>query len=116
MNRKIIKYILGFALLALIIASFYNQIFLFIMSALFIIFAMYEFRIMFKSRNINIHPFLPELTGIIAAYMFIYNINAEFVIIAGGCRVHKEQWLTGFADLLHSQNVGEFINCADSAR
>ena len=55
---------------------------LFGVSLFFIIIAMIEYRNMFKHKNIYPHKFLPELTGAICAYIFIFSkMSAEQIII-----------------------------------
>ncbi len=77
MNNKYLRYSLGFILLVLILISFYSSpILQIILSVLFICAAMYEYRNMFKSQKIYIHRFLPELTGIYFATVFILNHNS----------------------------------------
>lgn len=72
MKFKYLRYISGFCLLALILASFYfSNIALFLMSIFFIITAMIEYRKMFKSKEIYPHKFLPEIIGILCAFIFI---------------------------------------------
>ncbi len=73
MNNKILRYLSGFIILAVIIASFYfSKIMLLIISALLIIAAMFEYRNMFKQKKIYPHVILPELIGIICASIFIF--------------------------------------------
>lgn len=73
MNNKIIRYISGFILFALILISFFiSKTFLFIISIFFIIITMIEYRNMFKQKNIFPHKVLPELSGILCSYIFIF--------------------------------------------
>ncbi len=72
MNSKYFKYILGFSLLSVIISSFYiSKLALFIVSAIFIIIAIIEYRKMFEEKEIYPHKLIPELVGIACAYVFI---------------------------------------------
>ncbi len=83
MNLKFIRYPLGFILFIIILASFYySKIILFITSVFFIIIAMNEYRNMFKVKEIYPHKILPELTGILCAYIFTFynNINFHYFI------------------------------------
>ena len=78
MNNKYIRYIAGYFILALILASFYySQLFLFILSAVLIVITMYEYRQMFKAKEIYPHLIFPEVIGIIVAYIFIYSNNPK---------------------------------------
>lgn len=71
--NKFFRYFIGFFLLALILSAFYfSKIMLFIVSAFFIIITMIEYRNMFKEKNIFPHKFLPEITGILCAYIFTF--------------------------------------------
>ena len=71
---KFIRYIIGFLLLFLILAAFYfSKIALLIVSSFFITIAMYEYRKMFKQKNIHIHPALPEIIGILIAIEIIFS-------------------------------------------
>ncbi len=83
LQNKIIRYLSGVLILGIIIAAlFYSQILL-LVSALFIIISMIEYRNMFKERNIFPHIIIPEITGIILAYIFINGGNETAVLIAG---------------------------------
>lgn len=74
MQNKFFKYFFGFILLLLIFVSFtISKTFLFITSIFFIIIAMIEYRNMFKTKNIYPHLFIPEIFGILSAYLFIFN-------------------------------------------
>ena len=71
-NSKYLRYLAGFLLLATILCAFYfSKVALLIVSAFLIIIAMIEYRNMFKQKEIYPHPILPELFGIICAYIFI---------------------------------------------
>ncbi len=83
MNNKLIRYIGGFVFLALIIASFYHNVFLLIISAIFIILTMAEYRSMFKKKGIWVHPLIPELTGVLASFAFVFDYNGTSVLIFG---------------------------------
>ena len=74
MNHKFIRYSLGFITLGLIISAIIlSKIALFILSLVFIICTLTEYRLMFKLKNIEIYYFIPEIIGIILAYLYIYN-------------------------------------------
>lgn len=78
MNNKYLRYILGFILLALIITAFYfSGKTLYYVSSFFIIIAMIEYRGMFKNKNIFPPKFIPEVTGILCAYIFSYTHGIE---------------------------------------
>ncbi len=90
MKSKFIRYTLGFCLLLFILTAFYFSKFtLFLASVFFIIIAMIEYRKMFKQKNIYIHQVLPELTGVLLAFGFIFTENTtsnsmfESVILFG---------------------------------
>lgn len=71
-NSKYLRYLAGFLLLAIILCAFYfSKTALIIVSAFFIIVAMAEYRNMYKQKEIYPHPILPELFGIVCAYIFI---------------------------------------------
>ena len=83
MNLKFIRYTLGFILFIIILASFYFSKFaVFTVSAFLIIIAMKEYRDMMKTKEIYPHKFVPEITGIICAYIFTFynNINFHYFI------------------------------------
>ncbi len=83
---KLLRYILGFFILfAILTAIAISKEILFIISIFFIILALQEYRNMFKTNDISIHKFIPELIGIILAYIFIYNkhIYVTPVIVVG---------------------------------
>lgn len=74
MNTKYIRYPLGFIMLAMILTAFYfSGIALFLVSVFFIIITMIEYRNMLKNKNIIPHAFLPEIIGILCAYVFIFS-------------------------------------------
>ena len=78
MNNKFFRYILGFMLLALILVAFYfSEKILFIISSFFIIITMIEYRRMFKNKNIFPHKFIPETIGILCAYVFSFTHGIE---------------------------------------
>lgn len=82
MKQKILRYTLGFLLLGLILGAFYfSKGLLFAASILFIILAAKEYRNMFKTQNISIHPILPELTGIFCAYNFIFETEPSSQVL-----------------------------------
>ncbi len=71
--NKFFRYFLGFLLLSLILFAFYfSKIMLLVVSAFFIIITMIEYRNMFKEKNIFPHKFLPEIAGILCAYIFVF--------------------------------------------
>ena len=73
MFHKILKYIFGFFLLGLILTAFsLSKTVLFLVSIFFIIIAMNEYRNMFKTKGIYPHVILPEFTGSLLAYLFIF--------------------------------------------
>ena len=81
MNSKFCRYSLGFLLLLLILSAFYfSDIALFLATIFFIIIAMTEYRNMFKQKEIYIHRFLPEITGICISYFFIFFDNLSLHI------------------------------------
>ena len=83
MNSKIIRYTLGFVLLGLILLSFYlSKVCVFILSIIFIILAMAEFRGMFRNKNIYPHMLIPEISGIVLAYFFIFGGYTTGIITA----------------------------------
>ena len=90
MHNKILRYLSGFILLAFILAAFYySKIFLFIVSVIFIIITMIEYRSMLRVKEIYPHKVLPELVGILSAYIFIFNHSpkdhtAIIPVIMGG--------------------------------
>ncbi len=70
---KVIRYLFGILLLALtLLAFYYSKAALFIMSAFFILFALHEYRNMFKEKSIFPHKFIPEIAGIFCSYIFIF--------------------------------------------
>ena len=76
MNNKYLRYILGFLMLALILFAFLtSQFILFVVSIFFIIIATMEYRKMFKGKNIYVHKFLPELIGIMLAFVFSFSTD-----------------------------------------
>lgn len=82
MKQKILRYTLGFLLLGLILGAFYfSKGLLFASSILFIILATKEYRNMFKTQNISIHPILPEIAGIFCAYNFIFETEPSSQVL-----------------------------------
>ncbi len=78
MNNKYLRYFLGFLLLALILIAFYfSGRILFLVSAFFIIITMMEYRKMMKNKDIYPHKFLPEIVGILCAYVFSFTKGIE---------------------------------------
>ncbi|MBE7705398.1 MAG: phosphatidate cytidylyltransferase [Cyanobacteria bacterium SIG29] len=72
MNSKLFRYTLGFTLLGLIIFAFYfSKIALLTISIIMIIITMIEYRNMFKEKNIFPIKLIPEITGILFAYIFV---------------------------------------------
>ena len=81
MNNKYLRYILGFLMLALILFAFLtSQLILFVVSVFFIIIATIEYRKMFKEKDIHVHKFLPEIIGIMLAFVFSFS-ELSFVSI-----------------------------------
>ena len=79
MNTKILRYTLGFILFFLILAAFYlSEAVLFLVSVIFIILGLHEYRSIFKVKGIYIHPLLPELVGIASAYVFTNYSDIKF--------------------------------------
>ncbi len=83
MDNKYIRYLLGFIILAVILASFFSKTVLLIVSSLFIIISMIEYRNMFKVKNIFPHLLIPEMAGIILAYFYIFGGDELLVLSAG---------------------------------
>ena len=79
MNSKYIRYIFGFLFLILILISFSNKLALYCVSLVFIVFAISEYRNMFKNKEIQIISFLPEIFGAVCSYIFIFN-KEQFLI------------------------------------
>lgn len=76
MNNKYLRYILGFLMLALILFAFLtSQLILFVVSVSFIIIATIEYRKMFKEKDIHVHKFLPEIIGIMLAFVFSFSTD-----------------------------------------
>ncbi len=76
MNNKYLRYILGFLMLALILFAFLtSQLILFVVSVFFIIIATIEYRKMFKEKDIYVHKFLPEIIGIMLAFVFSFSTD-----------------------------------------
>ncbi len=70
----ILIYILGFLILSIIIwALIYSPVALLIVSLIFIILTMREYRKMFVQKQIYPHKFIPEIISFICTYCFIYN-------------------------------------------
>ncbi len=79
MNKKTLRYILGFVILFVIFSAIViSKLALFIVSIPFIIFSLKEYREMFSSKEISVHKFLPETIGILLSFLYIYNAT-EFV-------------------------------------
>lgn len=77
MINKVLKYFLGFFLLGVILISFtLSKYILFFVSVLFIFLASNEYRCMFKTQKISPHFLLPEISGSIFSYLFIFNNGA----------------------------------------
>lgn len=77
MKSKIIRYLSGFLILVLILAAIIvSKTALFIISVLFIIFTLKEYREMFKSKDIEIFKFIPELIGALLSYLFIFDYQS----------------------------------------
>ncbi len=80
MKQKFIRYTLGFVILGTIIASIaFSVKALFLVSVLFIIFTLKEYREMFLAKNIYVHKYLPEIISIFCAYICIKNIH-QFIM------------------------------------
>ena len=84
MDKKVFRYSLGCILLALILAAFYfSKAAVFIVSIIFIIMAMAEYRGMFRYKNIYPHMLIPEIIGIVLAYNFIFGGYIVGILTAG---------------------------------
>lgn len=76
MKQKIIRYTAGFIILFIILfAIAISKFALFAVSIPFIIFALEEYRAMFKVKDIYVHKIIPEFIGIICSYFYIYSYN-----------------------------------------
>ncbi len=74
MKQKFIRYTLGFVILGVILASAILSVkILFIVSVIFIIFTLKEYREMFSSKGIYVHKYLPEIISILCTYICIKN-------------------------------------------
>ncbi len=79
MKQKRLHYITGFIILFGILLSIaISKLALFLVSIFFIIFALKEYRSMFRVKDIHIHKILPEFIGIVCSYLYIYSYN-EYV-------------------------------------
>ncbi len=74
MDSKIIRYSLGFLILFMIITAItISKFALMVMSVIFIILAIKEYREMFKAKDIDVLILIPEFIGIILSFLFIYD-------------------------------------------
>lgn len=74
MSSKILRYLFGFFILFLILAAIaLSNTALMVVSAVFIVFTINEYRKMFKTKDIEVIKIIPEMVGIILAYLFIYD-------------------------------------------
>ncbi|MCD7780181.1 MAG: phosphatidate cytidylyltransferase [Candidatus Gastranaerophilales bacterium] len=86
MSVKIIRYLSGFIILFAILAAIaVSPLALFLLSIVFIIFSLKEYRDMFSVKDIYIHKCIPEVIGCICAYLFImnYHIFVTPVLVLG---------------------------------
>ncbi len=76
MSSKILRYSLGFVILFILLAAIaVSPLALFLLSIIFIIFSLREYRNMFLAKNIYIHKYIPEIIGFICSYLFIQNFH-----------------------------------------
>ena len=86
MNSKLFRYLTGFIILFLILASIVvSKTALMITSAVFIVFTLREYREMFRTKDIEVVKLIPEFIGIILSYLYIYNYQKWVtpVVVAG---------------------------------